>query len=70
VPFERKTYEVFFRVRKVFGPAVIFVKDDEGNVVARFSREYILPGVMEKITIPKVLLEKGKGNLKVSIEEK
>lgn len=70
LPLDKDRYDIFFRVRKVFGPAYILVKDQEGNQIARFSRQYIIPGTMEKITLPKVLLQKGKGNLTVSIEEK
>ncbi|MBQ3383904.1 MAG: FAD-dependent oxidoreductase [Erysipelotrichaceae bacterium] len=70
LPLDKNKYDFFFRVRKVFGPSVIYVIDSEENVLARFNRQYIIPGTMEKITIPKVLLEKGKGNLKVLIEEK
>lgn len=70
LPLDKDRYDFFFRVRKVFGPATIYVKDSEGTVLAKFNRQYIIPGTMEKITVPRVLLEKGKGNLKVSIEEK
>ena len=70
LPLDKNKYDFFFRVRKIFGPSVIYVIDSEENVLARFNRQYIIPGTMEKITVPKVLLEKGKGNLKVLIEEK
>ena len=70
LPLDKNKYDFFFRVKKVFGPSVIYVIDSEENVLARFNRQYIIPGTMEKITVPKVLLEKGKGNLKVFIEEK
>ena len=70
LPLDKDRYDFFFRVRKVFGPATIYVKDSEGTVLARFNRQYIIPGTMEKITVPRVLLEKGKGSLRVLIEEK
>lgn len=70
LPLDKDRYDFFFRVRKVFGPSVIYLKDSEDNILARFNRQYIVPGTMEKITVPRVLLEKGKGNLKVLIEEK
>ena len=70
LPLDKDRYDFFFRARKVFGPSTIIVRDSEDNVLARFSRQFINPGTMEKITVPKVLLEKGKGNLKVLIEEK
>ena len=70
LPLDKDRYDFFFRARRVFGPSTIIVRDSEDNVLARFSRQFINPGTMEKITVPKVLLEKGKGNLKVLIEEK
>ncbi len=61
--------EIFFRTNKVYGKSAIKVVDSEEKQIANFKREYIVPGSMEKITIPKVLLEKAKGDLTVSIEE-
>ncbi len=60
--------EIFFRTNKVYGESVIKVNDSEGKDIARIKREYIVPGSMEKITLPKVLLEKANGDLTVSIE--
>ncbi|MCQ2510574.1 MAG: NAD(P)/FAD-dependent oxidoreductase [Lachnospiraceae bacterium] len=66
---EFKVLEVFFRVRAVLGACHIYVRDEEGTQIARFSRERVAPGEMETIKIPKVLLEKAKGTITVSVEE-
>ena len=49
--------EIFFRVRQIFKDSAIVVKDGEKQI-ARFKREHMAPGEMEKITLPKVLLDK------------
>ncbi|MDO4616072.1 MAG: NAD(P)/FAD-dependent oxidoreductase [Lachnospiraceae bacterium] len=64
-----KVLEVFFRVRAVLGACHIYVRDEEGNQIATFSRERVAPGEMETIKIPKVLLAKAKGAVTVSVEE-
>lgn len=61
--------EVFFRANRVFKACSIEVTDEEDNLIARFKREYIVPGGMEKIVLPPVLLARAKGNLKVGIKE-
>lgn len=66
---EFKVLEVFFRVRAVLGACHIYVRDEEGTQIAKFSRERVAPGEMETIKIPKVLLEKAKGAITVSVEE-
>ncbi len=66
---EFKVLEVFFRVRAVLGECHIRVTDEEGNKIAAFSRERVAPGEMETIKIPKVLLEKARGAITVSVEE-
>jgi CxxC motif-containing protein/NADPH-dependent 2,4-dienoyl-CoA reductase/sulfur reductase-like enzyme len=49
--------EVFFRTRAIYKEAQIEVKSG-GNLIASFKREHLAPGEMEKITLPKVLLDK------------
>lgn len=62
--------EIFFRVRQIFGNSAITVKDGSGNLIAKFKREHLAPGEMEKISIPKVLLDKiTTGSAAVSVEE-
>ncbi len=58
--------EIFFRVRKIFGDSKIVVTDGETQI-AQFKREHMAPGEMEKIKIPKVLLDKAvSGEITVS----
>ena len=61
--------DVFFRVNRNFGECEIRVTDSEDKLIARFKRPYVVPGSMEKITLPKVLLEKATGNIKVEVAE-
>lgn len=62
--------EIFFRVRQIFGNSAIVVKDENDNLIAKFKREHLAPGEMEKISIPKVLLDKiATGSATVSVEE-
>lgn len=62
--------EIFFRVRQIFKNCVITVKDSNGNLIAKFKREHAAPGEMEKIALPKVLLDKIEtNNITVSVEE-
>ena len=64
-----KSLEVFFRVRQVFGESVIEVKDGE-HIVCSFKREYMAPGEMQQIKLPRVLLDKVSGNtLTISVKE-
>ena len=44
--------EIFFRVRQIFKDSAIVVKDGEKQI-ARFKREHMAPGEMEKITLPR-----------------
>ena len=62
--------EIFFRVRQIFGNSAIVVKDENDNLIAKFKREHLEPGEMEKISIPKVLLDKiATDSATVSVEE-
>lgn len=47
--------EVFFRVNDVYQDISIVVKSGDGEI-ARFKRDFAVPGEMEKIRIPKKLL--------------
>ena len=63
-----ETLELFFRVRNVRKNTAIRVMDGDTQI-ARFQREHMAPGEMENITIPKVLLERVRGDrLTVEIE--
>ena len=64
-----KNLEVFFRVRQVFGESVIEVKDGE-NLLCSFRREYMAPGEMQQIKLPKVILDKATENtVQISVKE-
>ena len=64
-----KTVEVFFRVNNVYRDMVIQVKDGE-EVLCQFKREHMAPGEMEKIAVPRVLLDKVKGDhITVTVEK-
>lgn len=63
-----KACEIFFRVNRVYHAAVINVTSN-GAVLASFKREHMAPGEMEKITLPKVLLDKAFGEICVSVQE-
>ena len=59
---------LFFRVNRVYGSSQIVVSAGE-EVLARFPREHLAPGEMERIVLPQAILERAKENLTVSIEE-
>lgn len=52
-----KKIEVFFRVNNVYKNVVISVTTG-GEEIAKFKREHMAPGEMEKIAIPKMFLDK------------
>lgn len=61
--------EIFFRVRQIFKNSAIVVMDGE-NQLAKFKREHLAPGEMEKIKIPNALMKKiTSDKLTVLIEE-
>ncbi len=49
--------DVYFRVNRIYSKSAILVKSGE-TVLARYKREYMAPGEMEHIRIPKALLAK------------
>ena len=62
-----KLCEVFFRVNNVYRDRVITVTDEAGALLCRFPREHMAPGEMEKIALPRPLLEKAVGSVTVSV---
>ena len=63
-----KSVELSFRVRRPTQQVNVVVKD--GNtVIAKFKKEHVIPSEMEKVSIPKVLLEKANRELVVSVKE-
>jgi NADPH-dependent 2,4-dienoyl-CoA reductase/sulfur reductase-like enzyme len=64
-----KAVELFFRVNNVYRDMVIQVRDGD-TVLCQFKREHMAPGEMEKITIPRVILDKAAGDtLTVAVEK-
>ena len=63
-----KAVEVFFRVNRVCGNSVIRVTADSEQLAA-YKREHLAPGEMERISVPRALLEKADGCITVSVEE-
>ncbi len=59
-----KAVDIFFRVRKRIRLAEIRV-ESEGEKIASYKREFLVPAEMEKITLPKILLDKAQGNISV-----
>lgn len=63
-----KAVDVFFRVSGVFKDVKIAVQSG-GEALAAFKREHMAPGEMERITLPKALLEKAAGgDIEIVIE--
>lgn len=63
-----KALDIFFRVRKKIRRGEITVTSG-GTLIASFKREFLAPAEMQKITVPKALLEKASGGLNVSVTE-
>lgn len=55
----KKGADISFRVNQIFKEAQIRVMDGE-EVLARYSRSYMLPGEMAHITLPAMILNKAK----------
>lgn len=59
--------ELFFRVRAVYGKSLVRVTADD-ELLAQFPRQHMAPGEMEKIVLPKALLDRAAGrDLQVSV---
>ena len=64
-----KNVDVFFRVGKKIRYCDVRV-ESEGVLIAQFRREYLAPGEMQKISLPRVLLDKAEGDITVSVYER
>lgn len=60
--------ELSFRVRRPVQNVSIIVKEGD-SVIAKFKKEHLIPSEMEKILIPKMLLDQANRELSVSIKE-
>ncbi|MEG2500922.1 MAG: FAD-dependent oxidoreductase [Oscillospiraceae bacterium] len=64
-----KAADLFFRVNHICKESVIKVMDGDVQLCA-FKREHLAPGEMEHIMLPKVILQKAKGDtLTILVEE-
>ena len=61
-----KSVEIFFRTNKVRGKSLIKVTSKD-TLVAKYKREHMAPGEMEKISIPKLLFAKVGDELTVEV---
>lgn len=61
-----KSLEVFMRVKNIYNNMKLEVRDGE-NVIMSFKKPHVAPGEMEKIMIPKVILDKIQGK-EITIE--
>ncbi len=64
-----KTIDIFFRVKKKTDKAIIEVKSED-TVIASYKREYLAPAEMQKIVLPKALIEKAEGDIIVSVRDR
>ena len=64
-----ETCGLFFRVNRVCGASEITVTSGDTRIAA-FRRDRLAPGEMERITLPKALLDKASGEITLSIREK
>ena len=63
-----RSVEVFFRTNKVRGNSVIRVTSN-GEKIADYRREHMAPGEMEKIIIPKMLLDHCGDSIEIVVED-
>lgn len=59
---------LFFRVNRVLGKSRIELTSD-GRKIAGFRRDYMVPGEMERIEVPRKLLATVRGELRLDAEE-
>lgn len=66
---EQKLTEVFFRVNQVLKDVLITARDETGNLAAKWKREHMAPGEMERLQIPQSILSNAKGGITIAIEK-
>ena len=64
-----KLCTVAFRVNRICGPSRIVATDGAGQQITAFRRDRLAPGEMERISLPRMLLDKAAGDLTLSVEE-
>ena len=63
-----KAAEVFFRVNRIFSASRVSVYSND-QLIAQYKREHMAPGEMERIQLPKALLDRADGEITVACEE-
>ena len=63
-----KFCDLFLRPSGVYGPCHLAVCSG-GRTVARYRRRRLSPGEMERLVLPRALLEQCCGDLTISVEE-
>ncbi len=66
---EKKTIKINFRVKEAWQNSVIKVLS-QGQLLASYQREFMLPAEMEEIIIPCQLLQKAEAKIEIAVEEK
>jgi len=59
---------IFMRVNNIYHDKVLVVRSGE-EVIAKFKRAHLAPSEMEKVVLSKVLLDKVKGDITISLED-
>ncbi|MBE6062857.1 MAG: FAD-binding protein [Clostridium butyricum] len=59
---------IFMRVNNIYHNKVLVVRCGK-EVIAKFKREYLAPSEMEKVILPKKILNKINGNITISLED-
>lgn len=65
---EERVVKIYMRVRKPDENVLMTVKDDKGNLIAKFKKDTIAPGSMVALSIPAVKLTDDISSLVVSVE--
>ncbi len=63
-----KSLDIFFRVNRVYQKSAVVVTSGEREI-ARFRREHLAPGEMERVSLPKKLIEAADAPITLQIEE-
>ena len=59
---------VFMRVNNIYHNKVLVVRSND-EVIAKFKRAHLAPSEMEKVVLSKLLLDKVKGDITISLED-
>lgn len=59
---------IFMRVNNIYNNKLLVLKCNDA-VIAKFKREHLAPSEMEKVVLSKILLNKVKGDITISLED-